>query len=146
MRSFFTIVLIWTFSLSLFANDEAKELRMRIIGALAHTVTEKEYPVVYVDDEEFKNFDVRKFGFVLTKNCSKSDVIFTKNISLLLQDCFVSNDKKLFVLSYRDYIKNEQKVIGAFFWQKGRPNIILNKELLKKYSIKVPKDYEKYIE
>lgn len=61
----------------------------------------------------------------LPKTIKKNVLIFTTNI-----DLFYDNDQ----------------VIGAFYWQKGRPNLIFLRERLKKYNIKLSSEFENYIE
>ena len=140
------LLLIVFFVLSSSANKEAQELRVQILGALAHTVTTKDIPFVYLDDQNFKNFNTKKYGFMLVQQCDRADVIFTDDVTALVKKCPQIKNKKLFALSYKDYAAHENQAIGAFFWQKGRPNIILNKKLLQHYDIKLSQRYEKYVE
>ncbi len=146
LRKLFFIFFLLSVSTLLFANDEAKNLKMRIIGALSHTVSEKSLPHVYFDDNSFFQFDTKEFGFIISHYCQDADIVFTKNASSLPKSCLDPKRHKVFTLSYRDYIHYEQNAIGAFFWQKGRPNIILNKELIEYYGLNIPPHYEKYVE
>jgi hypothetical protein len=43
-------------------------------------------------------------------------------------------------------LKKDKNALGAFYWQKGRPNITFIANRLKKKGIKLPKEYERYIE
>jgi len=141
-----SLVFVILFTSLLIANEEARELRIRILGALAHTVTGKSLPYVYLDEPNIKNLDTKKYGFILIQQCKKADVIFTHKADTILKECPTLDDKMLFTLSYRDYITHEEQAIGAFFWQKGRPNIILNKRLIQHYHIQLPQEYDKYVE
>lgn len=123
----------------------AQELKMRIIENLAQLVTGKTVPSVYTDftvpSDAFTKGSMR-----LVRNCLLADVVFVKTPEIFFQDCDNTKEKLIFVLSYRDYMRYKDKLIGAFFWQKGRPNIILNEKILKARHISLPKRYEKYVE
>jgi hypothetical protein len=55
------------------------------------------------------------------------------------------SNKPIFTNNYRLF-KNFPQIIGAFFWQKGRPNIIFDAERLKEQNIVLDPSYDKYIE
>ncbi|NPA65719.1 MAG: hypothetical protein GXO11_02435 [Epsilonproteobacteria bacterium] len=130
----------------MYSNEEAKILKLKIISALSHTVSQKSLPLVYLDEYDLHVKDTKRFGFILKKDCQEADIIFTNNASALPQECLDIDRHKLFTLSYKEYLQYESTAIGAFFWQKGRPNIILNRKLIQYYKLEIPKDYKKYIE
>ena len=53
---------------------------------------------------------------------------------------------KVVFSSRKKHIFLWEDVVGAFFWKKGRPNLLLIKERLEEKSIKLPREYEKFIE
>ncbi|MRJ03152.1 MAG: hypothetical protein GXO19_02130 [Epsilonproteobacteria bacterium] len=75
--------------------------------------------------------------------CEEADIIFTKKISALPESCL---NKLIFVTSYGSYKRHKDRTIGAFFWQKGRPNIIFNTKKISQLHIELPKEFEKYME
>jgi ribosomal protein L7Ae-like RNA K-turn-binding protein len=73
--------------------------------------------------------------------CEDSDLILTK-----IEITTLCNEKVIvFATNYLAFVKSPN-AIGAFFYQKGRPNIIFREENLKKHNIVLPKEFEKYIE
>lgn len=73
-------------------------------------------------------------------NCEEADLILThKNY---FTKC---KNKMIFTTNYLMF-KNLPHAVGAFFYQKGRPNIIFRKNELKKFHITLPKEFDKYIE
>jgi len=125
----------------------ADELKIRIMESLARLVTHKENPGVYIDTG--KRFDTKAAALSkmrIVSSCETADVLFTENVGALMERCRIRPGQLVFSLSYRDYLAHKERTIGAFFWQKGRPNIILNGEELEKERIEIPKRYEKYVE
>ncbi|UCN00631.1 hypothetical protein LCX93_01565 [Sulfurimonas sp. SWIR-19] len=51
-----------------------------------------------------------------------------------------------FATNYKTFKKYKRSLIGGFYWQKGRPNIIFIKRNLEKYHITLPKSMSEYIE
>jgi hypothetical protein len=41
---------------------------------------------------------------------------------------------------------NDERVIGAFYWQKGRPNLIFLRERLERYGVRLSDEFKDYIE
>jgi len=40
----------------------------------------------------------------------------------------------------------KKDIVGGFYWQKGRPNILFLKDNIDKYNIKLPSSMKQYIE
>ena len=51
-----------------------------------------------------------------------------------------------FVTSYRLLKKYKDRVIGGFFWQKGRPNILFLQGNLQKEGVKLPQSMQQFVE
>ena len=66
-----------------------------------------------------------------------------KNADLVLGN--LKCNKPRFLLDYYSF-KNDKEAIGAFYWRKGRPQLRLRKEKLKKYNLYVSKNFEDYLE
>lgn len=43
-------------------------------------------------------------------------------------------------------LKKDERIIGAFFWQKGRPNLLFLRPRMQKANISLGHDFNKYIE
>lgn len=93
---------------------------------------------MYDSVSSIKRFNSR---FVLVKDCSDSNIVLIKHIEELGDKC---KDKILFGTRYQT-LRNKN-VVGAFFWQKGRPNILFYKTRLDKHKIILNKDLKKYID
>jgi len=141
-----TYILLFFFSITLYASN-IRLIQANIISTITHAlVYNKSYPAVYIDDPMFQSINLTPHNIKMVKHCMDADIIFTNKINALQKSCTLFKDKLIFVLSYRNYVQYEDQVIGAFFWQKGRPNIIFNRKKLIELGINLPKQFEKYIE
>ena len=138
--------LIFSFlvSITVFAGN-AELLKASLFSLIVELLSNDDgYTEIYLDAPQYNSIKkyVKKFKF--TNDCLSADIIFVDRIENLPPEC--QDDKKIFVTKYSEYRKHRSKVVGAFFWQKGRPNIIFNKERLEYFGIKLPAKYDKYIE
>ena len=136
------LLLVCLLGVTLFALS-ARELKLQIIRTLASLYTPKEHPVIYLESLPEEAIREQR-AFVV--DCRRADVLFVEDIDRFLQRCPIRKGQILFTLSYHDYIAHKERAAGAFFWQKGRPNIVLNKALLKRLGIELPPKYDKYVE
>ena len=122
----------------LFASDT--QLESVIFNKILTAVTAKEHPKVYIFTQ---NDALEKYpaAVVLAGDCKDADVVILSTLKDLPEAC---KGKILFGTRY-SHLKNPQ-VIGAFFWQKGRPNILFYRGRLEKNHIQLDASFEKYIE
>ena len=127
------IYIIIVFTSYLFANSYEIKLYETIFTKLFNK------PVIYLfvdkNKKEFKNSKVLK----IVNNCKKADLVLLYDINNL--KC---KNKPLFVTSYIDFISSN--AIGAFYWRKGRPQLILNKKIIESYNLHLDKSLLKYLE
>ncbi len=124
--------------------DTTASIKAQIIKDITQVLSKKDRVKICNKDPNFQDIFDENENFTQT-TCKNADFIITadsKNYKNLIKK------DKIFIIStsYRDYENNKQTDIAAFFWQKGRPNLILNAKLLKKIGIKVPKTYKNYVE
>ncbi len=114
---------------------------MQILSSVAHALVHKKYINVCIDDKNLENLKgySKTLKFV---SCDKADIVFTAEDSGMDKKC-----KTNIIFSTSYYLYSHSSVMtGAFFWQKGRPNIIFRKKQLKYLGINLPKNFNKYIE
>ncbi len=129
---FLAILLIST----VFASD--KDIATKIYLSLAMDVSEKKDPIFYLYGH-IKYLE-NNSGIHTTHNCNKADLIILNTLEKLPKEC---QNKPLFTTKYRTYLKHEN-IIGAFFWQKGRPNIVFRKSSIEKNNIHLESSFSKY--
>ena len=124
---------------------DALELRIRIMAQLAKLLITKERPIIYMPPKEYevaKNFAAIR----TTQRCKEADILFIHTPRSLPAECLFERQPMIILLSYKSYLQNRHRAVGAFFWQKGRPNIILNRTLIQNLGITIPDEYKKYEE
>jgi len=121
-------------------NADDISLEASIFNKIVQSITDKKAPKVYIYK---KIVSVSKYPnrMKLIKECALSDIVLLST----MQDIPKSCEGKLFFGSHYKHLKNPH-VIGAFFWQKGRPNILFYKSRLDENHISLGKSFEKYIE
>ena len=88
---------------------------------------------------------------VLLKNSDKFNIvnICDKSVDLLIGDKFIGlayecKNKPLFSTSHKSF-KNDKNSFGAFYWRKGRPQIIFNQDVLDNYKLVLPDSLKRYV-
>jgi len=133
------ILFFITFIYSIVLASDIK-LASSIFNAIAIDLTKKDKPKVYLH-ENIKSIQQYPKNLDIVKNCKIADIVILSTIKDIPSLC---KDKILFGTRYT-HLK-DKRVIGAFFWQKGRPNILFYRDRLEKRYIKLDASFDKYIE
>ena len=132
------ILLIFLFISTIYADDI--KLKASIFNNITCAISSKDKPMIYLHTK-IKSLTTYPGDLIITQNCEKADVVLLSSTKNIPTAC---NDKILFGTRY-SHLKNKH-VIGSFFWQKGRPNILFYKDRLQKNHIKLDSSFDKYIE
>jgi len=133
----------------LFALERESTLKMYhgIFSALSSKTT----IFVYTNDKEYR--DVFKYSkrIFLTDELKEADVVLiTDGRSLkrivyrLKVNTNVSKKPILFVTDYH-FLEQFDDIVGAFYWRKGRSQLLFIKKRLDAQNITLPRDYQKFI-
>jgi hypothetical protein len=138
---FFQYLLIVLFNSMLYAEVSKSSVEVQIIEKIATSMFPNQKATAWGETVELKNtlqqskkidsvedFNNARIIFVSKKipeNISSNTIIITTNYSLLIKD---------------------QRVLGAFFWQKGRPNLLFLRGRMQKANVTLGHEFEKYIE
>jgi hypothetical protein len=137
------ITILFTFFLSISSNSAPLEqIKAKIVYTVAHILTQKDDIKIFTDDNEFDCIFSQKMHIKKAEDCTDADVIITNDIDNLSKKC---SNSLIIVTNYRDFMRCKNAA-GAIFWQKGRVNILLKRERLKKMHIKITKDMENFLE
>ncbi|HEC45335.1 MAG TPA: hypothetical protein ENI25_00770 [Epsilonproteobacteria bacterium] len=105
---------------------------------------------VYTDDKEYRKVFATSKRMVLSGDPEKSDIILITNREALFQimrerQWTVAKDEKpiLIVTNYR-LLKNSFDIVGAFYWRKGRSQLLFIKNRLNAYNITLPDEYKDF--
>ncbi len=117
------------------------ETASKIMDKITNALIKKEPTFIIAKD--IRNKEIVSYSSTMKNisSCDKVDIIITHTKHI--PTC----DKKVLVFA-TNYLafKALPQAIGAFFYQKGRPNIIFREEILKKHNITLPSEFYKYIE
>ncbi len=106
---------------------------------------------VYTDDKEYRDVFAYSKRMVLTDESEKPDIILITDRSTLFKikrvnQWSVEKGEKpiLFVTDYR-LLKYSFDIVGAFYWKKGRSQLLFIKNRLDRYRIVLPREYEDFL-
>ncbi len=127
-----------------------RESTLKMYHQIFSALVSKPIINVYTDDKEYREVFVYSEKIVLSKKPEESDIVLITNESTLdsaLRGNRVSNrtNKKpiLFVTNYR-FLEKSADIIGAFYWRKGRSQLLFIKNRLDKYGIVLPSEYKDF--
>ena len=132
------IILALLLITTVYASDDKKA--SRIFNLIVKEVTKKENANVYIHTGIYS---IKQYPgkIKIVKDCKEANLVILSTTKNIPKECL---SKVLFGTRY-SHLKNPN-VIGAFFWQKGRPNILFYQKRLDKHNIKLDPNFDKYIE
>lgn len=137
MIKIITILLI----LGSMLNASEKEYAAKIIKNIVEVMDKPNTPVwIDYDDSDVDLLELKQLNVV--KTCKNAEVLILSSETNIPKYCI---SKPILVLDYALLAKHKNAV-SAFFWQKGRPNIVFIEKRLQHFSISLPPSYEKYVE
>lgn len=141
MKKFIILLLL---SLSLFgSNTTLLSVEKQIIKKILYAVVPgKKIINVYFQGSNIpKSIKTNKIIHIV-KDYKEADVIIVEQKNCKQNKYF---HKPIIVLDY-NLLNKCPNAIGAYFWQKGRPNIVMIEPRIKKESIKLPDEFKIYLE
>lgn len=130
------VVLLLLFYWNVFAEEASTRYEVKIIERIVLDITGKLNPKVCVI--EYPASFIQKFASNLTvTSCNQADVIISST------DRLGGLEKPVILVG--TYPVKDENVVGAIFWKKGRPQIILIEKNIKRFEITIPEDYKKFL-
>ena len=129
------IAFICLLVLSLAAQEK---IELAIISKIAHALVKKPVILIYTDSQKYlikKKYD----GLRFIHQCQNADMALLRHFH---KRC---SHKKVIVLDFW-LLKKDKDALGAFYWQKGRPNVIFPQSRLEQRKISLPKEFESFID
>jgi len=137
IRSLF-LLFIFISSLSASSLQTERKIYQTILNAL---FPQKKTVYIWLDDKSRKSMFENIYGIKVVEYQIDADILIIKktyNIN--------ASNKIVFADGYLVYKQHKHNIIGGFYWQKGRPNLVFIKDNLRKEGIKLPKGLQEYIE
>ncbi len=119
------------------------DIKLEILSSVAHGLLGNKNIAIYLTDNSFIQKAPKKkvFGLEFVNDCNKADLIVGKSFKGLSKSCL---EKCIFATNYNCY--QQPNVLGALFWQKGRPVLILKKSVVEKKHINIGHSLERYLQ
>jgi len=135
------IVLILMFNY-LFALD--RDSTIKIYNKIITSIFVTKKPLVYVANKEYH--DILKFSKKITiVNRAEKASIAIVTTKEELDNLKKINPNIMIFVTKENLLFYDTSVIGAFYWKKGRSQLIFIKNRLERYHIHLPKEYNQFI-
>jgi len=134
LKKYLFVLLFLTFSL--FADTN---LEIKILHHIVENINNNTLHKVWSDDAMIRT-SFQKLGYGDVKDAKDADLLILKH-SLSLKGI----KAKVFVLNY-NLLNEMPQSFGAFFWKKGRPNIVFIAPRVKREHLKLSKELQEYEE
>jgi len=136
MKYLIAILLITAINLTASIESVEQKIYASVLKAL---YGEDKKVTVWTDDQEKRVVFYHIHNVNIVKDPQKADILF------VYHNMDINSDKPIFVGSYRLLKYYQNKAIGGFYWQKGRPNLLFLRSNLKKFGMHVDKTLQQYI-
>ena len=126
-------------------SDKELELEAKIISNIATAAIKNEIKL-YIPEISNVEKEVYSKFFNLSDSCENANFIYIKKSIDTNSLCKSTQNEKIFFTNNYEKLLNDNRYLGAFFWNKSRPNITFIKTRLEKQKIELPNDYDKFVE
>ncbi len=127
-----------------------RESTLKMYHGIFSALSSKTMISVYTTDPEYRKVFATSKRIFLAKKPEESDIVLITNRSTLqriMRRNRVNQNAKnpiLFVTDYR-FLKYSKDVVGAFYWRKGRSQLLFISKRLKQQGLQLPKAYQKFM-
>jgi uncharacterized pyridoxamine 5'-phosphate oxidase family protein len=132
------IFLLAIMLLNLFANSS--EVEVKIYEKIISNFDKNNKVKVYSNDKNILN-EIKKYSkkLIISNKKDAKVYILSANIENI-------PDEKIVIVTNYGLLKDIKNSLAAFYWKKGRPNILFIKDRIKKRNLSLNKEYNKYSE
>ena len=106
---------------------------------------------VYTEDKEYREVFRHSKRIFLTNKLEESDIVLITNdrtlssiLSKINANKNIGKKPMIFVTNYH-LLKISDEIVGAFYWRKGRSQLLFIKKRLKQHNITLPKEYQSFM-
>lgn len=136
--AFLKYVLFWVLSLTFsFAETPEQELIVKVFKLFSI----KDVPIVVYEHNPIISLKGSSFTNIVAE-CAQADVVYGSHFETLPKECILL---PRFSTEY-EIFHNDERVIGAFYWRKGRPQLRFSKERCERFNIFLPPELVRYVQ
>ena len=119
------------------------EFEAKIVTKIAKDILSDKQLKLYIPNSKSLDKKIYSKNSIFVESCDQANFVFVKYEDP--KTCSKKNTPLLLTNNYKKLVKSSN-YIGAFFWSKSRPNIVLIKKRLLKHNIKLSSEYDQFIE
>jgi hypothetical protein len=116
------------------------ETASKIFDKLFFALLQKKEIFVFTNNEDYKKVITNSEYLKIANTIDECDIILATQ-----KDDLKSFSKKIIFTTEKEFLDYHENVVGAFYWNKGKPEIIFLKEKLEKNNLKLIESFERYI-
>jgi len=123
-----------------------KESTVKLYHHLFNSIIQHETIKLYTQNREYTTLFTHAKDFVLVDKAEDADIVLltSKKEIEKFKNTILPKNTILFTTSYQ-LLKTNDDIVGAFYWRKGRSQLLFIRERLEKKNIHLPQSYRKYI-
>ena len=143
MKKILFIFLILYIELHALEKQSTLKLYVGIFSALSS----QEFISVYTNDREYIEIFRDSKDIKLTSKVENANIALITNrktLRYILNKNRTNRRPILFVTDYK-LLQESSDIVGAFYWRKGRSQLLFIKNRLSRYGIELSYDYQKFV-
>jgi hypothetical protein len=128
-----------------------RESTLKMYHSIFSALSPKALIAVYTNDKEYRDVFSDSKRIFLSNKFEEADIVLMTEESALINILYRvqgnTNDSKkpiIFVTNYH-FLKMSDDIVGAFYWRKGRSQLLFINKRLKQYDITLPKEYQSFM-
>ncbi len=128
-----------------------RESTLKMYHSIFTALSPKSLIGVYTNDQEYRDVFSHSKRLFLSDKFEEADIILVTEEStlsnILYRTQVNTNDSKkpiIFVTNYH-FLKMSDDIVGAFYWRKGRSQLLFIKKRLRQHDITLPKEYQSFM-
>lgn len=124
------------------ASENTEHLRAKVLEKVFTNISINEEIKVWCDNKAVLAQLKDNGKFKTVNNCKDATLVILSSKESMTKEC---ENKHIFTLNY-SLLSDIPTSFGAFFWKKGRPNIVIIKSRIESRDIKISNNLEDYVE
>lgn len=124
---------------------------LKMYHSIFTALSPKALIAVYTKDQEYRDVFSHSKRIFLSDKLEEADIALVTEESTLNNVLYSvkvnKNDSKkpiIFVTNYH-FLKMSDDIVGAFYWRKGRSQLLFIKKRLRQHDITLPKEYQSFM-
>lgn len=128
-----------------------RESTLKMYHGIFAALSQKTSINVYTKDNEFRKVFRHSKRIFLSNKPEEADIVLItdeRTLEYILHSSNVNADGNrkpiIFVTNYH-FLKISQDIVGAFYWRKGRSQLLFIGKRLKEHNITLPQEYQNFM-